>query len=405
MVTRTRRPTRITAATTAVALITATNACVVVLGMDRLSEGRHDASVDAGEESSVCEPDSIDAAPKPPPQSVAGSSARFFAVNQLNLALGSADGFDLDHRVTTLEDPASQSCTSSQPIADPSSGVDNAGATLFTQVAVLGKALSSDAINQRLREGAFGLILGIGGWNETSDDDEITVAIYPALGIWSYPSGGQRVPGGATVTPRLGIVGGGDASDEWMRDERFGPLGQSGVSKAAWIAKGKLVARFDSVTIPIRADYDAKLIDLTVHDAWLTADINAISDPRGVTLNSALFAGRLDVESFLGQLMVLQTGPSKYLCLEPQLPALARTTVCGYRDIRLSHCDDNRGLPCDGLSVAMRFDTYVVDPHGSSFGASFLQTDELYENLGSVPPTRRCLDAGLALRDGALPCE
>ena len=181
-----------------------------------------------------------------------------------------------------------------------------------------------------------------------------------------------------------------------MRDDRF-PLGTASSSVEAWVSNGKLVARFDTLLVPIRADFDLKLIDLTIRDAWITADLSAGGgDARSTTLTRGVLAGRLLVPQFLSELLLLQTG-TKYLCEQSGLPELASKTVCGFRDIRSSHCDDNQGRSCDALSVGAQFETYAVD----SLGPLYAQTDEVYRDAGVLPPAERCKGVGY---DGGLTC-
>lgn len=356
-------------------------ACTAVLGMDKLSERADGVTPRDGGQ---CTEDMIDAAPRPPPQG-AGDETRYFAWNDLEIAVG---GFDLDHVATT--DQTTSSCASPtgvSPIVDEPGGVDNAGAALFPTVGIVAPALAAKAVNERLKDGRFGMVIGLGGWNGTRTDDSLTVLLFPALGIWTVNGDGTKTPGGPTNAAHLAIVGEGAPTDLWMRDARF-PTGGAGTSVAAWVNEGRLVARFDTLTLPIRSDLDLKLIDVVARDAWITADLGGDKDRP--TLANGVIAGRFVVSEFLTGLLSLYTG-QQYLCQQGQLPALARDRVCAFRDIRTSHCGGVTTEPCDGLSFGMRFGAYRVD----QLGPTFEQTDALYESAGLLAPAKRCLDFDL----------
>lgn len=362
-------------------------ACTAVLGMDKLSERASGPdpdpdATDAGDGGPrACTDDAIDAAARPSPQGP-GDQTRYFAIRELELAVG---GYDLDHVRTT--EPTTSSCTFPEgvtPIMDGPDGVDNAGASLFPTVGIVAPALSTTAVNDRLRDGQFGVVLGLGGWNGTPTDDSLTLLLFPTLGIWTVNGDGTKVPGGPTNPAHAKIVGDGSPGDLWMRDARF-PTGGAGTAVAAWVNQGRLVARFDTLTLPIRSDHDLKLIDIVVHDAWITADLGGDADQP--TLTNGVLAGRFDVPEFLSGLLELYTGQD-YLCHQGQFPELARARVCAYRDIRTSHCDDGQAKPCDAISIGARFHTYRVE----QLGPLFEQSESLYASAGLLVPEARCVD-------------
>jgi hypothetical protein len=308
-------------------------------------------------------------------------------------------GFDLDH-VNTV-DPATGGCTfpdggDPSSFVDQPSGVDNAMAGFSGAMAALGMSLSN--VNARLVGGAYGMLVAITDWNETPTDDIVTVDLFPTLGIWSVTGDSQAttVPGGPSNPNHLTIVGGGDASDLWMRDRRF-PVGQTAVQ--AWVDNGQLVARWDTLVLPIRLNSDPKLIDLTFHDAWMTASLAPGQGGARATLHNGVLGGRLSVPEFLDQLRVHYAGGG-YLCLVQGFAASALDALCNARDIRSSHCEDRRGLPCDAVSGGVRFDTYALDNLGPP---PYDQEDAgVYEDAGLLRPAERCLDADD--RDSAITC-
>lgn len=388
----TRRP--VVAGVVATALVLAS--CTAVLGMDKLSEQpviTDGEAQDAEAGSPACSDDSIDAARRPAPQGT-GDETRYFAFNQLDIATSADLGFDLDHVRTA--DLATSRCafpSGVAPVTDNAAGVDNAGASLFPTVGIVAPALSAKAINDRLLDGRFGMTLGLGGWNGTLTDESLTLVVFPTLGIWTDVPGSPSIPGGPTNPSHRTIVGGGASSDRWMRDFRFA-FTSAGTATAAWVDGGRLVARFATLTLPIRSDLDLKLIDIELRDAWITADLGGDKDHP--TLKNGVIAGRALVSEFVAELLLLYTG-EVYLCHQGQAPELARTRVCAYRDIRTSHCDDGQSLPCDALSFGAHFETYQVD----QLGPTFEQTDDIYRSAGLLPPAERCADVDL---DGGSRC-
>lgn len=373
-------------------------ACNAVLGLDKLSEKPATVEVDGdvidpGDGGpTTCTEDTVDAARRPAAQG-AGDEARYFAFNDLQIAVSADLGFDLDHVATV--DAKTSSCAFPQgvsPITDAPGGVDNGGAALFPTVGIVAPALSAKAIVDRLRDAQFGVLLGLGGWNGTLTDDSLTLLVFPTLGIWTENPGASPTPGGPTNPAHRTITGDGAPTDRWMRDARF-PTG-AGAATAAWVNGGRLVARFDTLTLPIRPDFDLKPLDLVVRDAWITGDLGGDKDQP--TLRNGVIAGRLVVSDFLADLLLLYTG-QEYLCRQDRFPDLARSRICAFRDIRASHCDDKKALPCDALSFSARFETYRVD----QLGPVFEQTAEVYASAGLLAPPERCKDVDI---DGGSRC-
>ncbi len=400
---------RLWLASATVALASASGACVVVFGMDPLSEkpavdggsldgGSLDAkTTDASEadDAGVCDEDDIGEVGKPavnsPSQGDGG--AAFFAVTRLDLGIDpNADppGLNLDRRVTA--DPATSGCFTSDGgklVSDPDGGVDNAMFGLLQELSTLYAAFKPETINQRLARSYFGFVFRVDEWNRGPDDDSVRVSVFPTIGYWTTTPQGAHVWDGRD--PRVPFDA--DAGHVWMPDERFkvGTIGSSLRSREAWISGGRLVARFDRFTLPLRSSVDElRSFDIELHDAWLTASIS----PDGAALSEGLLGGRVRTEAFIRQVALLYNQElSSHLC---SAVAFGIGTFCSARDVRASHCDDGKGIACDALSFGAGFEAQHVD----GLGPFRSRTDDEYRDAGQVPPWERCPDL-----DGGRPID
>ncbi len=353
-------------------------ACAAVFGFERLSDdGADAASSDAAEDAphpdasgGACgelgvpgAPDaSADAAPDAP-------ASVLVAVKTLDLGIDAGHvvpGFNLDK--TCSVDVATSSCTTgvdeitfdkyAKDHGDQ--GLDNTGYGLIQYLGSLGDAFKPSSINDRLLSGEFGLLFRMTSWNGASDDDDVFVEVFPAVGI--------IVQGDAGTKPQL------TASDQWIRDTRFqlaGNLDASSIkSNRAYVSGGKLVASFADFTLPISVPDDPKKLDIRARELWLAGDL--VTDASGTRITNATLGGRWKTADFLGEVRLIYLKSTlgvmnQYLC-EMGSPAFIYGTVkkeaCSGRDIRSASREDNTNMPCDALSVGLRFDTYAVDRAG-----------------------------------------
>jgi hypothetical protein len=346
-------------------------ACGLVLGIDERplfpdATQAHDAGKNADGDGdaaaeATCNPDSIAEAPAAPPGQPGPRDARYYAFTLLDLGIdGGAEGpgFDLDHQVNrTLE---TNSCTVSANanltvVKDSVAGVDNAAFQLLQ--GLLGTVLNPANINGRLVAGEFGMVVRLADWNGTNDDDQVTVFFFPAL---AKSSDGR-----------------------WVLDQRFRGIFDvvSTLSaREAWVRGGKLVAGFDKLTIPIRfSNDDTKPFDIVLREAWITADLSS----GGASLDNGTLGGRAKSSDFLGQVRSVYVAGRGYLCVPANRSIFdgALSAVCGTREIRSSHCDDGRSVPCDAMSFGARFAAETVGPQTTFDGGVDLYKD-------------RCLDVG-----------
>lgn len=393
----------------------ASGACVLVFGMDPLTErvAADDGSADDAKapdppdgplaEPPPCGADRI-ALPERPPGSadVEDGSISFFVLSTLDLGVRPADGrpgFDLD-RHTTL-DAADNSCTlftggdpaeTLRRAGDTDGGVDNATYELLQLLRYFVRAFDPERIDLRLGVGYYGVVLSLARWNGTPNDDDVLVQVIPTIGYWEKPS-----DGGAPFWNREARALDFDAGDTLMPDERFraGSAGSKLASAAGWINDGKLVARFDQLTLPVRSSVDdLRPFDLEIADAWLTATVVDAVDGGIATLRDGALGGRIHASSFLTQASLIYDDQSDvFLCA--QVTGQTSRYLCDSRDIRSSHCDDHQELPCDALSFGARFEANAIQE--ARIGPHRARLDSDYTQKGQVPPTQRCPDLDAAL--------
>jgi hypothetical protein len=367
----------------------ACGACAAILGFERLSEdGRID---DAGSEESVLDAPqdtSIDPAclvvgvPERPDAGPAdGSVPYLFALSSFDLGIDASapvPGYNIDLACSTS--PATSTCaTSADPatfaeyVRDRDRGLDNAGFPLLQFVASINPSqFGPAAIDERLRQGEFGVSIRMTDWNGQADDDSVRIELFPTLRVANADGG---------TVPAF------TSSDVWTRDDRFRVATDATrfISVQAWVRGGTLVAFFSEVAIPVTVSGDDKRFDILLREAWMTARIQG-SGPAA-RLTDGIVAARWRTSDFLGEVRMIRVGPLT-VCEPPAREGLyvpAKAKLCSGRDIHAASADDGKATSCSAISIGARFDTYAIDALGPF---------ELEE-----PFSTRCEDAGVPLGD------
>lgn len=383
-------------------------ACAAVFGFERLSEegaeaGSAETSTDASEPPVEAGPQCTDLGiPERPTVADAGTDAPgnvHMAIKLLDFGIDKAAapvGFNLDR--TCSPTIAQSSCTSAIDEATfekygkdkDERGLDNAGFGLLGYLSYLGSAFAPASINERLTAGEFGAVLRVANWNGTNEDDDVIVEIFPAIGVWQDVDSGAPTPGGKPAF---------DATDYWMRDRRFQNVVDASriKSASAWVTGGRLVASFQSVTLPVTVPDDKKPLDVIILEAYATGML--VQDGPSWKLSQGVLGGRWRTADILSQvrtIYVKDTAGLKnaYLCD----PGLANTVynavkkeVCDGRDLRSTSRDDSKGLPCDAFSAGLKIDTYAVNEPGDF--ADLTATPPRCQADASVPEADDCAPA------------
>ncbi len=380
--------------------LTALTACAGILGFERLSE---EGGPDGGElpEASVPDGEAGTDAGDPSCSSIgvlgpsadagvadAGGELRV-AIKVLDLGIDPKSkapaGLNLDKTCTTSI--ATASCTTSvdqttfdRYARDHTGFIDNAGAALLDDVSQVGEAFNPVAVNQRLADGEYGIVVTMFDWNGLLEDDLVRVEMFPALRVKSGADGGAQ--------PAF------TSGDEWIRDAKYELVPGTGVSSIksinAYVTQGQVVAYFDKLTFPVSVPGDPKPIDIVLQESWVTAKI--VPDGPGHRLDEGVATGRWKTSDLLAevrQIYILDSGPflDVYVCdgTGKLFYDAVKDKVCKGRDIRGASREDNTNVPCDAISTGLRFETYRLDALGP------------FENRAPIPA--RCVDAAVPAGD------
>jgi hypothetical protein len=156
-----------------------------------------------------------------------------------------------------------------------------------------------------------------------------------------------------------------------MRDRRFQNVVDASRIKSAnaWVTGGRLVASFQSVTLPVTVPDDLKPLDIIIQESFVSGML--VVDGTSWRLTDAVLGGRWRTADMLGQARTIYVkdtvGLKNAVLCDPGVPSqvygAVKKEVCDARDIRGTSRDDGKGLPCDAFSTGLRIDTYsVVDP-------------------------------------------
>jgi hypothetical protein len=366
--------------------------CAGILGFERLSADEADTGVgpkpDAGADGPVTPEAGDTCAHARWPENkraLSGGTTRFVnAIRLLDLGIANGDagtvppapGFDLDGFCTTEE--GKNSCKTPQRgrnfdlyVKDKDEhGLDNAGFELVRFMALLGDAFDPVKVNQRLTLGEFGGVMVVSGYNGEANDDVVVAEWYPSLGLERPANGlapdGGFIPIGAVVPPRF------DSTDRWARDTTYRLQAASNATlftdSAAYVADGKLVARFPQFAVAISVPDNVQRLDIQIAEAVFVADIVAEDADAGAhryTLRNIVLGGRWaskDILAAVRPLYVPRTG--LFVCRDAEgIYKLVKDTMCVARDIAL-HGSAPADAPCDALSVGLRSEAYFVDDYG-----------------------------------------
>jgi hypothetical protein len=250
-------------------------------------------------------------------------------------------GYDLDGKCTGRGD--GPSCVKPGwaifDERDGPQGQDNTMGALLHQAAD-GGTDSTRSGNSSIDAGTITLIIRVRGYNGTSVDPEVDVAVYAAT----------MNSGGAMPNVRPKWLG----EDEWAAYGQWveqDPTGELNVDYPkyfdgkAYVNNWRLVAQFDRYRIPIYVLSQVKL----------SARI-LLEDERW-HLVEGMAAGRMKTDEVLWASDLLQdpeTGSP--LCTNSPGYAATRQTVCGTSDISYTGPDDGT-MPCDGTSWGWGFET------------------------------------------------
>lgn len=262
-------------------------------------------------------------------------------------------GFDLDNACTC---PEPESCLAPPDAArkcDGDGGTDNTLGRLFAQLgASFAEELGPDFATTRIRAGAYGALMTIGGWNREPNDPKVFVAF--------FLSHGTQRPDGGGGTPSLKL----DGTDIWSIDPASVQNGENNVgadceaeiekclpkvvSMNAYVTDNTVVARID---VPFAISNSVGRIVIEMEDVLLAAKLRKDGD---LYRGEGEFVGRWPVDRVIRALGRIPID-EKPLCDQPFAFEFARQEVCNAVDIASDRAKDLTGARCDALSAAFRF--------------------------------------------------
>ncbi len=368
---------RIALAVASLAALGAT-ACASLFGFEELVATPADAAADgaapdAGADANTTpEACKRTGAPDAPTVDVAGdaggSGSYVLAVSTFDIGLPNDAGappepigLNLDLRCTyargegSCKDTADDSAFETS-IKDKVDGVDSAGYALLKRLALSYTALSAESVNERLRQGEFGVVAKIDNYNGGPDDTDIQLAVQPALGVLPKDGG--------TTAPAF------DATDRWTVDSRYFLNEEITrprfVSDVAYVRDHKLVARFKQLLVSLTVPSAERDLDLLLDEAWLLGDLSVVNGEARLT--NGIIAGRWQTPKLLGAVGELKLA-GQPICQRPDIFAgLVKTYVCSAQDLAASSAEPV-SAPCGAISSGFRFvagpahpDTFVRPP-------------------------------------------
>jgi hypothetical protein len=378
---------------TVVGLAIASGGCIVVFGLDPLSERAPDSGaatdagtdapkVDAGIDAGPCQVDDIGLARPTTSAPIDGPPRILLAFTSLDIGVSEnaePPGLDLDRRG---ERP---SCVPRGPIATRDGGVDNASASFLQTVGTVFPAISPTSIDLRLKSHIFGIVLALELWNGTPNDERVQVSLFATIEDAKFSDGGL-MDGGA-----------------YRPDKRFlsGTTGSKLLSDFGWMTEGRIAARFERLTLPIRSSNDELMtFELRLEDAWVTAKLE--DGPEGRRLTEGRVGGRLEASALLGEVGLLyDTTSSRHICDDPSLFLLSKARICKGLDLRHDHCEDFQDLACDSFSFGAGFEAKEI----AALGEPHERTDAEWALAERLPREQRCrTEAGTPVDAAAFDC-
>lgn len=296
------------------------------------------ATVDAGDGGDGCEHAFLPARPIEPDGFV--DPPLVFAMD--HVAFGSKDGgssvgFDLDNSCTCA--PHAGTCT---PRSGAPEHCDAPGGRDNTIAAVTGTFTGpfniEDYMNRRLKEGSAGMLIVISGYNGLADDANVSISFLPSAGrLTLLPDGGTEA-----IT---------DGGLRWSYDPNFDQkLNLANAIQILGYVKDHVAVAISNgaATLPLAG------LDLGFSKGFIVAPIK-MNPPR---IEDGVLGGRWPIDSIaasVGRFSLDNFGVPGKICETDFFTEKLIPQICATADISANEGDDNKGKPCDALSVAISF--------------------------------------------------
>ena len=202
-------------------------------------------------------------------------------------------------------------------------------------------------IENRIKSGEIDVLLRLGDYNGSENDDAVVVALFASNG-----TAGPTPADDAGPPPRF------DGTDTWTVDPdsllEVDAGADGGVAKFAtsdaYVRSNSFVAR-SSIAYLGLGD-----LALRIAGATVTGDIDLAAHPYRI--HRGRISGRIGANELLSSLSHINLGSISLCPGGPGATGLyerARSTVCAARDIASDPSRDGKGEPCDAVSVGIGF--------------------------------------------------
>lgn len=348
-------------------------ACADILGFERLTYvpdgGVPDAptatdppDVPTVPTTSSCE-DSLQPPPRPTVSDSDGGAAFSLAVNSFDMGIGETPlGLDIDRTCTI--DLASSSCATNvaqtaftNNIVDKTRGIDNASFNLLKFLGSQYPALSGPQIDAYVKQGAFGFLVDVVGYNGAANDPIVSVSFRPTLGIEPRPDGGAGSTDGGDAG-RSATAPLFDGKDSWIINEEYSFADRVGsgmfLDVKAYVRDGVLVATFPEVVLPVSKDTSDNILPIKLHDFTLLATLKKNDGLWEAT--GGVMAGSWAVEDAFPAVrnFAFDSLSAERLCEQPVYDNGFITTFCDGRDLP-AQLTLPRSTPCAAVSAGFGF--------------------------------------------------
>lgn len=260
-------------------------------------------------------------------------------------------GYDLDGVCTC---PGPESCKvgpTEKTHCDQTGGVDNSAQQIILQFSQYPGFWDSAYINKRIRQGYYGALLRVRNYNGGPDDVSVEVAIFSSNGT-------EGVQTGAPAYPQY------NGNDHWTIDpdsllggtipDGGEPIPRDAVDVNAYVSGGVLVANLD-VPLSVGSGNGDSVITVSLTGSVFTGTLTPTK--AGYLIDDGIIAGRWATRKMLTTLSVLHDpfDLSKFLCGTDAIYQGIKSQICVYPDLTTNVLDDNKGAPCDAVSMALAF--------------------------------------------------
>lgn len=301
---------------------------------------------------------------RPPPDEISSVAGLLFAIDNLRIDTGDVDAglakpesLDLDQTCSCLEPP---SCiprpNTGIPSCDGPGGRDNVAGSLLGGLSTLVPEIAPRALESRIHEGAFSILIAIEEWNGFEVDAKVTVNVRTSNGLdteWQTDSGAPSPPnfdGNDVWSVDPGSIVGGDSLVG--KDCNVASCPGIGNDVDAYVRDGVLVARFDNLPLSIGIAKGRILLPLA--GAVLTARLT--KGENDTYRIAGEIAGRLGTDRLLSLASVFHDpSTTQSLCVNPTSYAAFKKAVCDSADLAAVPVRDRTGTPCEALSESVRF--------------------------------------------------